>query len=268
MSFENPFTVLFDQEGTALAVSESQSVTSSQPGIVVFGSGSTGFEYLRLSDSGELFVTGTLSADLQGAVDQGNAGTIGESWYVRITDGTNVIGTEANPFAVSGTVDIGNDVTVNGTVTVDDITNPINIDTTTPLDVTGTVGVTSIASPVSIDTSTPLDVTGTVGITSIASPVTTRPVDCTSTVVTGWAASTTNGTVLASNTSRCNAVFYMDGNATAYLKLGSVASTTSFTVKLGRGAYYELPSNYTGQIDVVFNKNNSNQVLRVTEINE
>jgi len=63
MSLESPVSVLYDDFGVALAVSESQSITGSQPGLVVVGSGSTGWRYFHLSDSGAVFVTGSLSFD-------------------------------------------------------------------------------------------------------------------------------------------------------------------------------------------------------------
>lgn len=249
MSFESPVSILFNTEGTELAVSESQAVTSTQPGLVIFGSGSTGFEYLRLSDSGELFVTGAVAANLSPntPVSQGNPGGIADAWNIKITDGTQVLGTGSSaPIWISGAVDIPNTVTI-----------------------TGSVGVTSIASPVTIDTTTPLNVTGTVGVTSIASTVTTQELACTTTTVTGFGASTTNVTVLPSNTSRCGATFYMEGNANAFLKLGAGANTTgSYTVKLGTNGFFELPERYTGQIDVVFDKDDAAKILRVTEINE
>jgi hypothetical protein len=282
MSLESPVSVLFDLEGQELAVTASQSasfVDGTQSGLLVMGSSSQGAQFLSLTDDGSLFVTGAVAATFapNTAVAQGDAGTIAESWYISITDGTQVIGdSSGTPIWVSGTVDIANPVTVNGTVTVDSITNPITIDTTTPLDITGAV---DILNPVDVIVSgatfngdnllvelsgTNIDANGALLITG---SITSTPMKCPATVVTGFDASTTNITVLAANNGRCSALFYMDGNSRAFIKLGAGASSSDYTVELRNNAYFELPANYTGQVDVVFN-NNANNTLRITEINE
>ena len=67
-------------------------------------------------------------------VDQGNQGTIAESWFVELTNGTVVIGTVANPLYVQGTV-----TALQGT-------SPwvVSLTSTT---ITGTVAVTQSTSP-------------------------------------------------------------------------------------------------------------------------
>src|SRR5579864_613340 len=53
---------------------------------------------------------GRLIIDLSGSiieigkVDQGNQGTIPQSWFVELTDGLNVIGTTTHPVNITGTV--------------------------------------------------------------------------------------------------------------------------------------------------------------------
>lgn len=49
-------------------------------------------------------------------------------------------------------------------------------------------------------------------------------------------------TILAANTSRRGATIFNDVDKSLYLKFGASASTTSFTVKIAAGGYYELPS--------------------------
>lgn len=67
------------------------------------------------------------------------------------------------------------------------------------------------------------------------------------------AASITNVTLLASNASRKMAMIYNDSTSDLYVKLGTTASTSSFTVKMVSQAYYELPIPvYTGQIDGIW----------------
>lgn len=68
------------------------------------------------------------------------------------------------------------------------------------------------------------------------------------------AASITNVTLLASSATRLGAAFYNDSSSAMYLKLGETSSTTSFTVKLVAGAYYEIPGPhiYSGIVDGIW----------------
>lgn len=68
------------------------------------------------------------------------------------------------------------------------------------------------------------------------------------------AASITNVTLLASSATRLGAAFYNDSSSAMYLKLGATSSTTSFTVKLLAGAYYEIPGPhiYSGIVDGIW----------------
>lgn len=83
-------------------------------------------------------------------------------------------------------------------------------------------------------------------------------------VLTNVAGSATNVTLLASNTARISAVMYNDSTQIAYVKYGTTASSTSFTVPLASGVYYEVVGGYTGQIDAVWVSANGN--MRITEI--
>lgn len=72
------------------------------------------------------------------------------------------------------------------------------------------------------------------------------------TTTTSVAASITNVTLLSSNSTRLGATIYNDSMSLLYVKLGAVASTSSFEVKLFPLAYYEIPYGYTGQIDGIW----------------
>lgn len=61
-------------------------------------------------------------------------------------------------------------------------------------------------------------------------------------------AETSSTELLDENTNRLGATVYNDSSADLYLKLGSAASTTSFTVKMVAQSYYEVPFGYTGAI--------------------
>ncbi len=63
------------------------------------------------------------------------------------------------------------------------------------------------------------------------------------------AASTSNTLLLANNPLRLGATFYNDSSSVLYLKLGSGATLTDFTIRIFPVSYYEVPFGYTGEID-------------------
>ena len=78
------------------------------------------------------------------------------------------------------------------------------------------------------------------------------------------ASSASSVTLLSANTARIGAQFYNDSTQICFLKLGTTASSTSFTVALASAVYYELPCGYTGRIDGIWVSANGN--MRVTEV--
>jgi len=72
--------------------------------------------------------------------------------------------------------------------------------------------------------------------------------------LTNVATSASSVTLLAANANRISATFYNDTvSNTLYLGLTSSAvSTTSFTVKIIAGNYWELPVDYTGQVNGIW----------------
>lgn len=71
-------------------------------------------------------------------------------------------------------------------------------------------------------------------------------------VTSSVAGSTSSVQLLASNTARLGATIYNDSMTFLYVKLGTLASSTDFTVKLFPLAYYEIPFGYTGEIDGIW----------------
>lgn len=69
--------------------------------------------------------------------------------------------------------------------------------------------------------------------------------------VTNVAASGSNQTLLAENhPGRIGAAVFNDADQPLYLKYGATASAASFTVKIGAGGHWEMPTPiYTGRID-------------------
>ena len=82
--------------------------------------------------------------------------------------------------------------------------------------------------------------------------------------VTAVASSATVVTLLAANTARVGALVVNNSTATLYLKLGSAASLTSWSVQLDPGAYWEMPRRYyTGIITGIWSAVNGD--AKVTE---
>lgn len=66
--------------------------------------------------------------------------------------------------------------------------------------------------------------------------------------VTTVAAAAADTLLLAANVNRKLATVYNDSSAILYLKLGTGASSTSFTVKMQGEGYYEVPASYNGAL--------------------
>lgn len=77
--------------------------------------------------------------------------------------------------------------------------------------------------------------------------------------------SASNGTLLASNADRIGVLIVNDSTATLYLKYGATASTSSYSVKMEPGSYWEMPQPiYTGIIDGIWSSANGS--ARITEL--
>jgi len=109
---------------------------------------------------------------------------------------------------------------------------------TGPTGPTGTTGVTGATGP-----------TGTTGNTGPTGTLAPTSATGTHTNITG---SASNVTLQASNANRRGLAVWNDSTAILYVKLGTTASTTSFSAKLAAGAYYEGPVNYTGNVDGIW----------------
>jgi hypothetical protein len=82
--------------------------------------------------------------------------------------------------------------------------------------------------------------------------------------VTRVATSTANVQLLAANTSRLGATIVNDATVTMFLKLGVTASNTSYTVLLAAKGYFEVPFDYTGEIDAILSSSTGN--AQITEL--
>lgn len=158
------------------------------------------------------------------------------------------------------------------------IVGKVSIDQTTP----GTTNLVALAANQSVNVAqingvTPLMGNGVTGTGSqrvtIASDNTsnTNPwlvnqqVSATATT-SNVASSATNVTLLSSNASRKGMMIQNDSTTILYLKYGTTASSTSYTVQMLPGSYYEMPESriYTGEVDGIWSTANGN--ARVTEL--
>ena len=156
----------------------------------------------------------------------------------------------ASPVPVSGTVSVANfpaTQPVSGTVAVSNFpaTQPVSIATMPTTPVTGTF----------FQATQPVSIAATVAVKEVrsATPSQTSP-----------SVTNSNTSILASNSNRLGATIYNEGAAICYMILGSTATTTSYTIQLQVGSYYELPFAYTGAIAGITSAGTAQ--LRVTEL--
>ena len=84
------------------------------------------------------------------------------------------------------------------------------------------------------------------------------------TAVTSVPASATAVTILSANSARLGMALHNDSNKTMYLKHGVGATTSSFTIKISKGAHYEVPFRYTGVMEALWDAGVSGSA-KVTE---
>ena len=76
--------------------------------------------------------------------------------------------------------------------------------------------------------------------------------------------STSYGTIMTASTARLGGQIFSEGPGTLHITLGTgTTSTSSYTVRLSSGDYYEIPSNYTGLVGGIFATAGT---ARVTEV--
>ena len=76
--------------------------------------------------------------------------------------------------------------------------------------------------------------------------------------------STSYGTIATASTGRLGCQIFSEGPGTLHVTLGTATtSTSSYTVRLASGDYFEVPANYTGLIGGIFATAGT---ARVTEV--
>lgn len=231
-------------------------------------------------------------ANLSRAVIAGRSSTGGGTYYnvkvnpsgslvTAIGDITGIVGqtTMANSLPVTiasnqtgvPVTDNGGSLTVDGTVTIGTAlpagTNNIgDVDVLTLPSVTlaSQANPFSTAIPVS-DNGASITVDGNVAATQ-SGTWSVATATYSSSAVSSVTSAATNTVLLASNASRRQAVLYNDCDKAVYVKLGSTASSTSFSYRLQPNQTLELPTPvYTGAIDGIWDSSPTGS-MRVTEI--
>ena len=82
--------------------------------------------------------------------------------------------------------------------------------------------------------------------------------------VTSTASSASNVTLLADRRGRIGFTVYNDSTQVLYLKYGATATTSSYTVQVIAGGFFEDPFGYSGRVDGIWASANGN--ARVTEV--
>lgn len=79
--------------------------------------------------------------------------------------------------------------------------------------------------------------------------------------VTSVASSATNTTLLAANANRIFASVYNNSSKQVFIKLGTTASAASFSILLMPNSYWEVPNDWTGQIDAIWSAANGSALI-------
>ncbi len=85
--------------------------------------------------------------------------------------------------------------------------------------------------------------------------------------VSAVASSATSGQIVAASASRLGLSLYNSDANDCYVKFGTTATTSDFTVKIPSGGFYEMPTDmiYIGRIDAIWSADGSGS-LHVTEL--
>ncbi len=103
------------------------------------------------------------------------------------------------------------------------------------------------------------------GITN-GTPLNVAQITASTATLSNVTSAATSTSILSSNTSRRGFLVVNDANRPMYLKLGTTASTTSYTVLLVAGAFWEMPMPvYTGAITAIWGSDPTGSA-RITEL--
>lgn len=223
--------------------------------------GGGGYVNVKVTPSGSLTVA---LGDITGVVGQQ---TMANSLPVVIASNQSAIPISDN--AGSITVDGTIAATQSGTWNINNISGTVSLPTgaateTTLSSLNGKVTACNTGA-VTISAALPVG-NNNIGDVDIASLPSVVAATYSSSSVTSVTSAATSTSILASNANRRMAIMVNDADKNAYVKLGTTASTTSFSYKLAPGQTLELPFPvYTGAIDAIWDSSPTGS-MRVTEI--
>ena len=141
-------------------------------------------------------------------------------------------GVEANALRVT----IASDST--GVVSVDDNGSTLSVD-----DGGSTLSIDDGGGAITVDGTVTATPTGT---------YTTKETRAATSAVTSVGDSASSVTLLSANANRLGASITNTSSAILYVKFGTTATSSDYTVRMVQNAYYEVPFNYTGRIDGIW----------------
>ena len=223
--------------------------------------GGGGFVNVKVAPSGSLI---TALGDIDGVSGQE---TMANSLPVVIASDQSAIpiSDDGGSITVDGTVA----ATQSGTWNINNITGTVSLPTgaateTTLSTLNGKVTACNTGA-VTISSALPAG-TNNIGDVDVASLPAVVDATYSSSSVTSVSAAATSTSILATNSSRRMAIMVNDADKNAYVKLGTTASTSSFSYKLTPGQTLELPTPvYTGAIDAIWDTSPTGS-MRITEI--
>jgi hypothetical protein len=248
MSFESPVSVLYNEMGVEVTTTSGSAITSGQPGIVVLGSGSGGWDYLKFNNSGELQVAATVDVDLDHTTDS-----------VSVYGDLDILRQEGAPGAerlmVSGAVDLDGAGFDSLILAIEDVSGALN----TVNDSIGLVEISVIdVKDAVLEVSSAVEnLTG--GKTLLLGDSNQLIVSTHATTnVSGVVAAVENVSteVLAARSDRQGATFFFEASASGkvcFLKFGGPAATNDFTIRMTNFSFFELPAGYGGSVEVIGN---------------
>jgi hypothetical protein len=223
--------------------------------------GGGGFVNVKVTPSGSLTIA---LGDIDGVSGQE---TMADSLPVVIASDQSAvpISDDGGSITVDGTVA----ATQSGTWNINNISGTVSLPTgaateTTLSTLNGKVTACNTGA-VTISSALPAG-TNNIGDVDIASLPAVVDATYSSSSVTSVSAAATSTSILATNSSRRMAIMVNDADKNAYVKLGTTASTSSFSYKLTPGQTLELPTPvYTGAIDAIWDTSPTGS-MRITEI--
>lgn len=248
MSFESPVSVLYNEMGVEVTTTSGSAITSGQPGIVVLGSGSGGWDYLKFNSAGDLRVAAVVDVDLDYTTDT-----------VTVYGNLDALRQEGAPGAerlmVSGAVDLDGQGFDSLILAINDVTSALNT-------VNDSIGLVEI-SVIDVKDAV-LEVSS--AVEKLTGGKTLLLGDSNQIIVSTHAATNVSGVVaavesvslevLAARSDRQGATFFFEASSAGkicFLKFGGPAATNDFTIRMTNFSFFELPAGYGGSVEIIGN---------------